>query len=466
VYLIDLETGSVEQTIDYDDRSISWEGRGGPRGLRGIAFYGDEIYLAASDEVFVYSKDFRLVGSIQNEYLDHCHETYLAGDTLFITSTGRDSVLEYDLRARRFLKGYHIWFEGLTRRQNMLGFWLNRRVDRETIEFGPMPRLRVFDPNSDEGPAASNTCHINNVFYDNGVVFVSGTRCRHLLAINGQKLSSHARLPFRTHNARPFRDGGAVFGDEGEAGATQRYLDEHGIAYTGPSADVCELTFDKAAAKRVLVEHGIVTPRWHVVPRDVADADVAAELDAAGLGGPWIVKPVAGGSTIGVSYVEDRADLPGAVTRATAEGSDALIEVFVPGRDFTIGVLGDQVFAVVEAMTERDLYDYTAKYTPGASDKQVPARLSEPQTAELRELTGRVHRLLGVGDTSSRSDFRLGPDGRFTFLEINPLPGLTPTSSYPISALAEGIGFPELCEDIAYRALRKQTRDVDPTIAP
>lgn len=207
VYLIDLETGSVEQTIDYGDSSISWEGRGGLRGLRGIAFYGGQIYLAASDEVFVYSKDFRLVGSIQNEYLEHCHETYLAGDTLFITSTGRDSVLEYDLRARRFLKGYHIRFKGITRRRNMLGFWLNRVVDRETIEFGPMPQLRVFDPNSDEGPAASNTCHINNVFYDNGVVFVSGTRCRHLLAINGQNLSSHACLPFRTHNARPFRAG-------------------------------------------------------------------------------------------------------------------------------------------------------------------------------------------------------------------------------------------------------------------
>jgi hypothetical protein len=207
VYLIDLETGSVEQTIDYDDRSISWGGRGGPRGLRGIAFYEDEIYLAASDEVFVYSKDFRLVRSIQNEYLDHCHETYLADHKLFITSTGRDSVLEYDLRARRFSKGYHIRFEVPTRYLNMLGFWLNRVLNRETIEFGPMPRLRVFDPNSDEGPAASNTCHINNVFYDNGVVFVSGTRCRHLLAINGQKLSSHSRLPFRTHNARPFRDG-------------------------------------------------------------------------------------------------------------------------------------------------------------------------------------------------------------------------------------------------------------------
>jgi hypothetical protein len=89
----------------------------------------------------------------------------------------------------------------------MLGFRHNRYADREAVEFGPMPKLAIFDPNSEEGPPVSNTCHINNVFYDHGVVFVSGTRCRHLLAINGQKLSSHARLPFRTHNARPFRDG-------------------------------------------------------------------------------------------------------------------------------------------------------------------------------------------------------------------------------------------------------------------
>ena len=93
VYIIDLHSEEIEQVVRYDEPSISWEGRGGPRGLRGIAFYEDEIYLAASDEIFVYSKDFRLVRSIQNEYLDHCHETYLADDRLFITSTGRDSVL-------------------------------------------------------------------------------------------------------------------------------------------------------------------------------------------------------------------------------------------------------------------------------------------------------------------------------------------------------------------------------------
>jgi hypothetical protein len=257
VYLIDLETGSVEQTIDYDDRSISWQGRGGDRGLRGIAFYGEEVYLAANDEIFVYSKDFRLIRSIKHEYLDHCHETYRAGDTLFVTSTGRDSVLEYDLEARRFSKGYHIRFEGPTRRLNMLGFRLNRFVDRQTIEFGPMPRLRVFDPDSDEGPPASNTCHINNVFYDNSVVFISGTRCRHLLAINGQKLSGHARLPFRTHNARPFRDGVLMndtrhdrvsYIDGGEISFPIKSYDERELLYSHLPQDNARQAFGRGLA--------------------------------------------------------------------------------------------------------------------------------------------------------------------------------------------------------------------------
>lgn len=200
VYIIDLETGLVEQVLDYNNRSIRWEGRGGPRGLRGIALYKDEVYLAASDEIFVYSKDFRLVGSIRNKYLEHCHETFIADDTLYITSTGRDAVLEYDLLARSFVKGYYVRFSGLARYRNKLGF-------RKKANIGPMPRLRIFDPNSDGGPASSNTCHLNSVFYDEGVVFVSGTRCAHLLAIDDSKLSSHFRIPYGTHNARPFGEG-------------------------------------------------------------------------------------------------------------------------------------------------------------------------------------------------------------------------------------------------------------------
>ena len=216
VYLIDLHTETVDQVIRYDEPSISWEGRGGPRGLRGIAFYKDEIYLAASDEIFVYSKDFRFERSIRNEYLSHCHETYLADDTLYVTSTGRDSVLKYDLRTHSFVKGYHVWFRGPKRQLNMMGFRVRgpkRRGSmmglREAVaSLAPMPRLQAFDPNSDEGPpASSNTCHLNSVTCEGGILTVSGTRCAHLLTINGSKLASYARIPYGTHNARPFGEG-------------------------------------------------------------------------------------------------------------------------------------------------------------------------------------------------------------------------------------------------------------------
>jgi D-alanine-D-alanine ligase len=249
-----------------------------------------------------------------------------------------------------------------------------------------------------------------------------------------------------------------VFGDEGESGATQRLLDAHGIAYTGPSAEVCEVTFDKARTKEVLAAHGIDTPEWHVVHRDERFDDDLAALTVVG---PWIVKPVAGGSTIGLSYVEDEGELVDACARATAEGQHALIETFVPGRDLTIGALGERVFAVVEALTDRDLYDYEAKYTPGQSNKRVPAHLTDEETAEVQRLTAEVHRLLDIGDTSSRADFRITDDGLITFFETNPLPGLTPTSSYPISAAAEGVMFPQLCEELVLRALRRH--GIDPS---
>lgn len=240
-----------------------------------------------------------------------------------------------------------------------------------------------------------------------------------------------------------------VFGDEGEAGATQAFLDRHGIAYTGPSADVCARSFDKARTKRVVAAHGVPSPRGHVVRA----ARAAQDLDALALPRPWIVKPVAGGSTLGLSHVTRRADLPAAVARATAGGCDALVEEFVSGRDFTIGVLDDRVFPVVEISTERALYDYAAKYQPGASSKRVPARLTRAEHDEVRRLTRTVHDALGIGATSSRSDFRRDRQGRFWFLEVNPLPGMTPTSSYPISAAADGVEFPQLCEALVRLAV-------------
>lgn len=245
-----------------------------------------------------------------------------------------------------------------------------------------------------------------------------------------------------------------VFGDEGESGAIQAYLDAKGLVYTGPTAAVCALTFDKAATKSRVAVGGVRGPAGHVVRR----RHVRADLGALTIGPPWIVKPVAGGSTIGLSAVTERASLPAAVQRACASGGDALIEALIPGRDFTVGVLGDRVFAVVETISHRPLYDYAAKYRPGASSKRVPAQLTAAQTDEVRALARRAHDLLGVGATSSRSDFRLDPHGRLWFFELNPLPGLTPTSSYPISAAAEGIDFPQLCHQLVQRAVARPGR--------
>lgn len=197
VYIVDLETEEVEQVIDWNDASINWEGRGNDRGLRGIAFYQGEVYLSASDEVFVYTPEFKLVRSFRNEYLKHCHETTIANDKLYLTSTGFDSVLEYDLRSHSFVRGYCM-------RYRELGKW-HKKVRRKFPKL--LPNFWAFDPNSDNGPILGDTSHINSVSCENGTIFVSGTGLAHILAIENSKVSSYARVPYRSHNARPFKKG-------------------------------------------------------------------------------------------------------------------------------------------------------------------------------------------------------------------------------------------------------------------
>src|SRR5436853_7240537 len=108
VYLVDLDSGDTEQVVDWNDRSINWEGRGGDRGLRGIAFHQSKIYLAASDEIFVYDRWFKLLESFTNRYLKRCHEINITNNILYLTSTDLNSILEFDLTRRLFIRGYTI----------------------------------------------------------------------------------------------------------------------------------------------------------------------------------------------------------------------------------------------------------------------------------------------------------------------------------------------------------------------
>lgn len=105
VYLVDLNSGTYRNVIDWDDESISWEGRGGDRGLRGVAFHDGLVYLAASDEVFVYDRDFKRIGSIVNKHLIYCHEVFIYENTLYLTSTRYDSILLYNLDENTFRRG-------------------------------------------------------------------------------------------------------------------------------------------------------------------------------------------------------------------------------------------------------------------------------------------------------------------------------------------------------------------------
>jgi hypothetical protein len=202
VYIVDFATGSVEQMLDWDDPSISWEGRGADRGLRGIAFHGDRVYLAASDEIFVYDKRFQMQGSFRNAYLKHCHEITVDGDRLLVTSTGFDAVLEYDLRREAFANGFCI-------RYGAMNEWRRRlaQAGAPLALFRPMPGLRWFDPTAPGGPEPADTTHVNNVSVRGPSILASGTKLARVVAITADVISTYARVPFGSHNARPYREG-------------------------------------------------------------------------------------------------------------------------------------------------------------------------------------------------------------------------------------------------------------------
>jgi hypothetical protein len=205
VYLIDLTTGTSELVLDWHTSDIDWEGRGGDRGLRGITFHDDCVYLAASDEILMYDPSFNRVGSFTNPYLKHCHEIDVDGDSLYVTSTGFDSVLRYDLSAHRFVDGFLVRYQGLQRawQKALRKTGSSRLADLVP----PKPTLRWFDPNQPDGPAAFDTCHLNSVTASAGHVFVAGRKLPWLYEIVDGRLSTYATVALETHNTRPFRDG-------------------------------------------------------------------------------------------------------------------------------------------------------------------------------------------------------------------------------------------------------------------
>ncbi|MBT4523219.1 MAG: hypothetical protein HOC23_24725 [Halieaceae bacterium] len=188
VYLIDLDSQSVKQVIDWNTAGIDWQGRGWDRGLRGIAFDDERVYIAASDELYAYTPNFQLIDSWRNPYLKHCHEIAVWERSLFLTSTGFDSILGFDLDKHSFNWGMNI--------QSRLH------------QFKPVG----FDPTADEGPLMLNKLHINNVHCNSHGMYICGLNTGGMLHFNGNAINMAVTLPQGTHNAQPFRDG-VLFND-------------------------------------------------------------------------------------------------------------------------------------------------------------------------------------------------------------------------------------------------------------
>jgi hypothetical protein len=193
VYIIDLTQQTVVQVIDWNATDIDWRGRGWDRGLRGIAFDGETVYIAASDELFAFTPDFKRVGAWRNPYLKHCHEIAVYERSLFLTSTGFDAVLAFDLDRKIFHWAMH--------------------VEVSNFRFTG----RIFDPGSAEGPLMLNKLHLNNVVCSSAGMYVSGLRTGGMLHYNGRSIQMSVELPPGSHNAQPFRKG--VLFNDSEAGA-------------------------------------------------------------------------------------------------------------------------------------------------------------------------------------------------------------------------------------------------------
>ncbi len=241
----------------------------------------------------------------------------------------------------------------------------------------------------------------------------------------------------------------ALHGDCGEDGRLQAALDLLGIPYTGSASFPSAIAMDKDLTKRMLQDTDVKTPAWRKVSyREEEIPALAAETAL-----PVVVKPLASGSSIGVSIARTRPELEEALADCLRYGACVVLEQYVEGREIQVGYLVDRALPSIEIIPKQGFYDYQNKYQPGAAEEITPAPIPPEWEARLARATETVFRTIGLA-VYARADFIVTPDGTPWFLEINTLPGMTPTSLVPQEAAAVGIDYGRLCEIILEQSLR------------
>ena len=236
----------------------------------------------------------------------------------------------------------------------------------------------------------------------------------------------------------------ALHGENGENGKIQAAFDLFGVKYTGSDYLSSAIAMNKETSKQFFLAKGISMTR-------ATRQDDITKLD---LTLPCVVKPCCGGSSIGVTIVKDAAEFKAALDDAFKWENELVIEEFVQGREFSVGVIEGKALPIIEIAPKEGFYDYKNKYKAGSTVETCPAELPEQVTKDMQHYAEEVARVIGL-DTYSRSDFLLNDKNEMFCLEANTLPGMTPTSLLPQEAAVIGMSFNQLCEHLIDISLKK-----------
>jgi D-alanine-D-alanine ligase len=276
-----------------------------------------------------------------------------------------------------------------------------------------------------------------------------------------ETLELDANLAPRLLQLRPDVVFPVLHGPPGEDGTVQGFLEVLGLPYVGSDVHASASAMDKVIAKQFFRLAGLPVADDAVVATG-EDLAVAADRIERSLGYPLVVKPCRQGSSLGVTLAANANELHGGLRLALAMDSRILVERRIPGREITCGVLdvgpGPVACPVIEIVTPEDTwYDFEHRYTPGLSRHLLPAPLPAGVGARVQEMAVRAHLALGCRDLS-RSDFVVTEGGEICLLELNSLPGMTPTSLYPEGVAALGVSFEQLVFRLAHRAWARRQR--------
>lgn len=242
----------------------------------------------------------------------------------------------------------------------------------------------------------------------------------------------------------------ALHGANGEDGKLQAAFDLFGVRYTGTGAMGSAMAMNKGITKQIFASGGIPMPKGFMLWR----GESSCRLADYGMDFPVVVKPCCGGSSIGVSIAQTQADYEKALHEAFAWEDEVVVEDYIQGREFSVGVIDNEALPVIEITPLKGFYDYKNKYDPGSAVETCPANLPDEKAKEMQEYARKGHRLLAL-EAYSRLDFIMHESGQLYCLEANTLPGMTPTSLMPQEAAALGMDFPELCEKLIQVSIKK-----------